>query len=356
MNGKEMKSKKSYIYGGLILAIILLIALLVSCSGAGAKNKGETAAPGVSTQADQGAALATESHKDESPASAGTQEAKADAQESDMTKPAKESLKETETQPGEDSQAETKEGTLTESQAAQAESETEETESRSAENTDPSHTHVWVAVTGTVRHPAEVKTIYHEAVTHTVHHPAKTHTVHHPAETRTVYHPAVTHTVHHPEEGHHEDVLVVISEAWDEPVYETHSFCNRCGLNLTIEMMEGRISAYTLHGLYQHPEEGSGWYSAPVQVGTIHHEAVTETRQIWVVDRAAWDETIVDKEAWTETVTVKEAWEETVVDQAAWDETIVDKEAWTETVTVKEAWEESVTTGYKCSCGEEKAP
>ena len=158
-----------------------------------------------------------------------------------------------------------------------------------------------------------------------VHHPAKTHTVHHPAETRTVYHPAVTHTVHHPEEGHHEDVLVVISEAWDEPVYELHPFCNVCGLDLAIEKREGRIEVTSQHADDVH-DGMAGWYDAPVQVGTIHHEAVTDTRQIWVVDRAAWDETVVDQAAWTETVTVKEA------------------------------WEESVTTGYKCSCGEEKAP
>ena len=69
-------------------------------------------------------------------------------------------------------------------------------------------------------------------------------------------------------------------------------------------------------------------------------EAVTEQR--WVVDKAAWDETVVDKAAW----------DETVVDKAAWDETVVVKEAWTEKKQVKADWVESYIIGIKCTdCG-----
>lgn len=36
---------------------------------------------------------------------------------------------------------------------------------------------------------------------------------------------------------------------------------------------------------------GGGWKIGSVQVGTKHHDAVT--KQIWVVDKAAWDETVI---------------------------------------------------------------
>ncbi|MCM1288960.1 MAG: hypothetical protein NC240_11685 [Clostridium sp.] len=38
-------------------------------------------------------------------------------------------------------------------------------------------------------------------------------------------------TVHHDEVGHYETVCV--KKAWDEPVYETHNFCNYCGIDIT---------------------------------------------------------------------------------------------------------------------------
>ena len=93
-----------------------------------------------------------------------------------------------------------------------------------------------------------------------------------------------THTVHHEATGHYEDV--VVSEAWDEPVYdmvEVH-ICAECGeidssINPNVHLLE------TGH---------SNWWSEwkSVQIDTIHHDAVTESR--WVEDSAAWDETVSD--------------------------------------------------------------
>lgn len=100
---------------------------------------------------------------------------------------------------------------------------------------------------------------------------------------------AVTSTVHHDEEGHWEDVLV--SAAWTEevPVYEeqARSICNTCGADIT---------GNTGDHMYQHMINGeNGGYRIDyikVQTGTnkITHDAVYEKK--WVVDKAAWDETV----------------------------------------------------------------
>lgn len=90
-------------------------------------------------------------------------------------------------------------------------------------------------------------------------------------------------TVNVPEKGHNEQVLV--QAAYDEPTYgyEYHSFCNTCGLDLTANGINDsqHVKQHALNG------EGGSTTQKPVKVqtGTIHHEAVYETR--YVVDSPA---------------------------------------------------------------------
>ena len=90
-------------------------------------------------------------------------------------------------------------------------------------------------------------------------------------------------TVNVPEKGHNEQVLV--QAAYDEPTYgyEYHSFCNTCGLDLTANGIndDQHVEQHMLNG------EGGSTTQKPVEVqtGTIHHEAVYETR--YVVDSPA---------------------------------------------------------------------
>lgn len=84
-------------------------------------------------------------------------------------------------------------------------------------------------------------------------------------------------TIHHEEVGHWE--TQVIAEAWDEPVYERKIIGNQTG----------RIYGSTAE-FFNQDEDGS-YHVGDVQVGTTHHDAVTQ--QVWVVDQAAWDETII---------------------------------------------------------------
>lgn len=90
-------------------------------------------------------------------------------------------------------------------------------------------------------------------------------------------------TVNVPEKGHNEQVLV--QDAYDEPTYgyKYHSFCNTCGLDLTANGINEtqHVKQHTLN------DEGGSTTQKPVEVqtGTIHHEAVYETR--YVVDSPA---------------------------------------------------------------------
>lgn len=95
--------------------------------------------------------------------------------------------------------------------------------------------------------------------------------------------------VHHDEQGHNEKILV--SEAWTEeiPIYEDKevAICNGCGADITNNPTEHNMN-HMLNG------EKGGWHTEwkQVQVGTnkINHDAVYEDK--WVVDKAAWDETV----------------------------------------------------------------
>jgi len=99
----------------------------------------------------------------------------------------------------------------------------------------------------------------------------------------------VTTVVHHDEEGHWENVLV--SEAWTEevPIYEEQyrAICNTCGEDITDNYAE-HIKKHMLNG------EGGSYRNevVQIQVGTnkIAHDAVYDKK--WVVDKAAWDETV----------------------------------------------------------------
>ena len=85
-------------------------------------------------------------------------------------------------------------------------------------------------------------------------------------------------TVHHDAVGHWE--TQVIREAWDEPVYERKIIGNQTG------------TIYPSVDAFIENTNGDGSYHVgDVQVGTTHHDAVTQ--EVWVVDQAAWDETVI---------------------------------------------------------------
>ena len=85
-------------------------------------------------------------------------------------------------------------------------------------------------------------------------------------------------TIHHDEVGHWE--TQVIAEAWDEPIYERKIIGNNTGT------IYNSVSEWG-----DNANGDEGYHVGNVQVGTTHHEAVTQ--QVWVVDQYAWDETII---------------------------------------------------------------
>lgn len=123
--------------------------------------------------------------------------------------------------------------------------------------------------------------------------------------TKTVHHDAVTKVVHHDAVTRQETYTVVDKEAYDEPVYDSHYVCKRCGYDAG---KDG--DAIGDHSA----ETGHSYTVKKVQTGTKHHDAVTHQE--------------------TKTVVVTPAYDETVV--------------------VKQAYDETVTTGYKCLCGATK--
>ncbi|MBS6503461.1 MAG: hypothetical protein KH415_17900 [Clostridium sp.] len=99
----------------------------------------------------------------------------------------------------------------------------------------------------------------------------------------------ITEQVHHDEVGHWEDV--VVTPAWTEeiPVYEEQyrAICNTCGADIT-GSEAAHVRNHMLNG------ENGSYRNEPtkVQVGTnnVNHPAVTEKK--WVIDKAAWTETV----------------------------------------------------------------
>lgn len=92
----------------------------------------------------------------------------------------------------------------------------------------------------------------------------------------------VSNTIQHKEEGHYE--TKVVKAAYDEPQYDWHNVCNKCGKDLGTDDWN----------VINHGDICDGSYSCiPVQVGSIHHDAVTE--QVYVVDQAAYTENVYGK-------------------------------------------------------------
>lgn len=87
----------------------------------------------------------------------------------------------------------------------------------------------------------------------------------------------VANTINHPEQGHYE--TKVVKAAYDEPQYDWHNVCNKCGYDM----------GTNIENVVNHGDICDGSYSCiQVQVGTIHHDA--ETTQVWVVDKPAYTE------------------------------------------------------------------
>lgn len=87
----------------------------------------------------------------------------------------------------------------------------------------------------------------------------------------------VSNTIQHKEEGHYE--TKVVKAAYDEPQYDWHNVCNKCGKDLGTDDWN----------VINHGDICDGSYSCiQVQVGTIHHDA--ETTRVWVVDKPAYTE------------------------------------------------------------------
>lgn len=85
-------------------------------------------------------------------------------------------------------------------------------------------------------------------------------------------------TIHYDEVGHWE--TQVIQEAYDIPVYERKIIGNQTG------------TIYPSVDAFIENTNGDGSYHVgDVQVGTTHHDAVTQ--EVWVVDQAARDETVI---------------------------------------------------------------
>lgn len=87
----------------------------------------------------------------------------------------------------------------------------------------------------------------------------------------------VANTIQHEEQGHYE--TKVVKAAYDEPQYDWHNVCNKCGYDM----------GTNIENVVNHEDICDGSYSCvQVQVGTIHHDA--ETTHVWVVDKPAYTE------------------------------------------------------------------
>lgn len=80
-----------------------------------------------------------------------------------------------------------------------------------------------------------------------------------------------------------------VSEAWDEPVYENHSICNGCGIDLDVLEQNGMDRD---DHIWEEHDGMNGWHDEKVQVDTIHHEAETVHHPEEIIS-PAWDEEIV---------------------------------------------------------------
>ena len=109
-------------------------------------------------------------------------------------------------------------------------------------------------------------------------------------ETHTHSWVPITSVVHHEEQGHYEKILV--SEAWTEevPIYEDKEvmICNDCGVELNASNCYDHVENHLLNG-------GKGswreeWKKVQVGSNKINHDAIYQDK--WIIDKAAWDETV----------------------------------------------------------------
>lgn len=106
-----------------------------------------------------------------------------------------------------------------------------------------------------------------------------------------------TQVVHHEAVGHEEEYKELVSPAWTEevPKYEycERQICGNCNEDIT-DLGNAGISAHMKQHALNH--EGKGYHSEMryLQTGTetFTHEAVYETKTRWIVDQAAYDETV----------------------------------------------------------------
>ena len=100
----------------------------------------------------------------------------------------------------------------------------------------------------------------------------------------------ITSVVHHEEQGHYEKILV--SEAWTEevPIYEDKEvmICNDCGVELNASNCYDHVENHLLNG-------GKGswreeWKKVQVGSNKRNHDAIYQDK--WIIDKAAWDETV----------------------------------------------------------------
>ena len=150
----------------------------------------------------------------------------------------------------------------------------------------------------------------------------------------TVHHEEEGHyeTVHHEEEGHWETQQIQVGT---EPVYETRAVtvCNLCDAILWDPATGGDFEEAITNHMIEHGTSIS--YRTENRQFQVGEKPIYEEKEVWVVDKEAWDEQVwvVDKEAWDEQVWVvdeeavyEDVW---VVDKEAYDEQVwvVDKEA-----------------------------
>lgn len=103
----------------------------------------------------------------------------------------------------------------------------------------------------------------------------------------------ITDLLHHDEVGHWENV--VITPTWSEeiPVYEDQArdICNTCNADLTGSDIVSHVKAHMMAG-----EDKGGhrteWVQVQVGSNTVNHPAVTDKK--WIVDKAAWSETVTN--------------------------------------------------------------
>lgn len=81
--------------------------------------------------------------------------------------------------------------------------------------------------------------------------------------------------MHHEASGHYETEIV--QEAYEEPVYEYHVFCDTCGADVNTSALEHKA----IHD--------NGFTSKKIQTGSIHHDAVSQ--EVWV-EEPAYDEVV----------------------------------------------------------------